>query len=623
MAVLTKKITAEQADQFAELYEQILTGDANAPSRYSSDGRAFNAWKKANAEQVSRIERVIRAGEGIAPTAFDEPYEAASLHGHKGGGSGYVRATGAIRQFQTATSLGAGWNPNVVGAPAPMIGGPIGRHVVTGVDIGFDALSWFEEDIIANPSCFVLGLPGLGKSTFIRKILMNHVGRGHIPIIAGDIKQEYVGFTQQVGGQVITLGPGIGTINPLDPGALGRIIPVLEDNIEHLRSIGKGDLINTITQRVHHQQVQLVAALVGMGRSGLVADWEVMLISAALTQMYATDTYDWDNPPLLSDLVAWLEQPTDALRNKARARTPEAWDARVDDLLLSLTALTDGATGQIFAGHTAPENQIDVNATAVCMDVSAVDKGDRAMKAAVVLSAWSAGFSTIEACNALADCGLAEQRYFAITLDEMWQTLAVGEGLVDRVDELTRLNRTEGAAVYEITHTSKDMEALPTEEDRKKAMGFIERAGVVACGGLPREELILLESKLSFSPEEARRVVSWSRGAAPKRSRTGTKRATPPGRGRFMLKAAKDGAPGIPLQTILTPTEVDLELHNTNKRFDHMFATSAAGHTPAAVPDTTVEREQATVAVATLDIPGASGGRHSADSADSADEGEQ
>ena len=35
-------------------------------------------------------------------------------------------------------------------------------------------------------------------------------GSGHIPIVAGDIKAEYVGFTQQVGGQVIKIGHGLG-----------------------------------------------------------------------------------------------------------------------------------------------------------------------------------------------------------------------------------------------------------------------------------------------------------------------------------------------------------------------------------------------------------------------------
>lgn len=583
MGMLTKtsgsKFSAEDDARYADLYEKILAGELDAPKLWQDSGMALARWKRANSERVKRMERLARDRDGIASPAFDDAYQVAGKHGYRGLGSGHVRAAGELRRWQTATSLAAGWTPNVVGAPAPMIGGPIGRHVVTGVDIGFDALSWFEEDIIANPSCFVLGLPGLGKSTFIRKILANHVARGHCPIIAGDIKAEYVGFTQQVQGQVITLGAGAGSINPLDPGALGRIVPRLEANADHLRSIGMYDVIDATKQRVHHQQVQMVASLVSMGRSGTVADYEVMLISAALTEMYETGNYDADNPPLLYDLIDWLDNPSETLKRKARARNDEQWNYRVDDLMLSLNALTDGATGRIFADHTT--THIDIDATAVCIDVSAVAKGDDAMKAAVVLSAWSDGFGTIEACNILADCGLEEQRYFAITLDEMWQTLSVGVGLVDRVDELTRLNRVDGAAVYEITHTSKDMEALPTEADRKKAMGFIERAGVVACGGLPIEEIRLLENTLRFSPEEATRVVSWSRGATPKRSRTGGKKATPPGRGRFMLKASKDGAPGIPLQTVLTPTEISLDLHNTNKRFDHLYATTQGQAVPS------------------------------------------
>jgi ATP/GTP-binding family protein len=39
-----------------------------------------------------------------------------------------------------------------------------------------------------------------------------------------------------------------------------------------------------------------------------------------------------------------------------------------------------------------------------------------------------------------------------------------------------------------------------------------------------------------------------------------------------MIKPAKDGTPGIPVQTILTPTEVKHRLHDTNVRFDEYFS---------------------------------------------------
>ena len=48
---------------------------------------------------------------------------------------------------------------------------------------------------------------------------------------------------------------------------------------------------------------------------------------------------------------------------------------------------------------------------------------------------------------------------------------------VDRVDALTRLNRQRGVAMAMVSHTMSDLLALPTEEDRMKARGFVERFG--------------------------------------------------------------------------------------------------------------------------------------------------
>ena len=38
-----------------------------------------------------------------------------------------------------------------------------------------------------------------------------------------------------------------------------------------------------------------------------------------------------------------------------------------------------------------------------------------------------------------------------------------------------------------------------------------------------------------------------------------------------MIKPSKDGSPGIPVRTILTPTEIEYRLHDTNIRFDEFF----------------------------------------------------
>ena len=68
--------------------------------------------------------------------------------------------------------------------------------------------------------------------------------------------------------------------------------------------------------------------------------------------------------------------------------------------------------------------------------------------------------------------------------------LRVGHSMVDRIDALTRLNRSKGPGTAFITHSLADLEALPDPEDRAKARGFADRCAVMigACATRsPRE----------------------------------------------------------------------------------------------------------------------------------------
>ena len=122
--------------------------------------------------------------------------------------------------------------------------------------------------------------------------------------------------------------------------------------------------------------------------------------------------------------------------------------------------------------------------------------------------------------------------------------------MVDRVDALTRLNRSVGVGQIMISHTMSDLLALPAEEDRMKARGFVERSGMVICGGLPASEMPLLTSAIPLSRQEQQKLISWqdppawdSRGVD----------VEPPGRGKFLIKVG--GRPGIPVQIGLTSIE--------------------------------------------------------------------
>ncbi len=206
----------------------------------------------------------------------------------------------------------------------------------------------------------------------------------------------------------------------------------------------------------------------------------------------------------------------------------------------------------------------------VVYDVSSIDDSESDLQAAILLACWSAGFGTVNVATALADANLEPRRHYFVILDELWRALRAGRGMVDRVDALTRLNRARGVGLAMISHTMSDLLALATEEDRMKARGFVERAGMVICGGLPGAEMPLLTSAVPMSEAEQAMLASWQDPPAWDPS-TGHE-AEPPGRGRFLIKVG--GRPGIPIKVELTSAE--LSVNDTNKLW---HTTSRAGRT--------------------------------------------
>lgn len=523
---------------------------------------------------TTTLDNTASADEELAPESVAVPEGAdkkwrkpltETARGLAGRGGGAATVVSAPIEYQSTTTQACGLNPWMVGAAAPLIGTPLGVHATTGEGVCCDPMSWFAAGIISNPSAFVLSLPGLGKSSLIRKMLLGAVARGQVPIVSGDIKGEYVDIVRAVGGQVIQIGHGLGHLNPLGAGVLGKALAELEANRDHLEKRGQLRLIEETKASIHARQVTMVGTLIQLVRQSPVADVEYTLISVALRELRSEEGYSFEDPPLLVDVARRIEAGSAALRQSAVAADDQEYRATMRPLVQSLRSLLDGVLGDIFADHTTFD--IDLGAPAVCIDVSSIDREDTGLKAAVMMSCWSDSYGSMEASHLLSDAGLRDrQTLYMSILDELWQTLGAAPALVDRIDELTRLNRTDGVSLIMVTHTGRDLESLPTEADVKTAMGFIERAGMLISGGLPSGELDRLSDVLQFTKAEARMITSWSRGA-PIMRRRGDRAATPLGRGRFMIKSTKDGSPGIPIRTIMTNTEIELGLHDTAWRF--------------------------------------------------------
>ncbi|MFF5179734.1 ATP/GTP-binding protein [Micromonospora sp. NPDC000316] len=474
----------------------------------------------------------------------DAPVSARGWDGPGGGKVGYLDAP---TMWRATTVQACGLWPFSAGSGAPMSGVPLGQHLFTGATVCGDPISWFTRaKYISNPSLFMLGMPGLGKSTLINRMAVGLAATGVVPLVLGDLKPDYADTVRALGGQVISIGRGVGGINVLDPGAMGLAA----------ERIG-GKAGQALAAETHGRVLNMVAALLTIVRGRALDDHEQAVLSACLRHL--RERTPNGRAPVLPDLLRVLEEGPDRVRAVTLDRGQETrYRDAVDPLHRSLLGILDGALGDTFGSTTS--TRINLDAPAVCIDISRIGESDTQLTAAAMLAAWSDGLGTVAAAHALADAGLAPRRWFFTILDELWRPLRAASGIVDRIDALTRLNRSLGLGDAKITHTLKDAEALGTDADRAKARGFVERAGIVACAGLPAAEMTDLGRVIGLSRREIELVSSWS---SPPGWASSSSNEEPPGRGRFLIKVG--GRPGIPIRVSITDTE--RRLHDTNLRW--------------------------------------------------------
>ncbi|WP_254903978.1 ATP/GTP-binding protein [Streptomonospora nanhaiensis] len=479
--------------------------------------------------------------------------------GWPGRGGGASLLVQAPTEWRGTSVQVCGLWPFAVGSGTPMIGVPIGRNLLTGSTLCCDPISWFQRaKLISNPSAFVLGLPGLGKSTIVRRMALGLAGYGVQPLVLGDLKPDYVDLIEALGGQVISLGRGRGHLNILDPGearqAAGRLT---------------GNARAHVLADAHGRRLTMVSALMTILRSIPPSDREETILDRALRVLDERH----DGVPVLGDLLKVIQDAPEEVRQVAVDRgSLKRYRELTEGLEATLIGLgASGRLGEIFARPTSQPMRLD---RPVVFDVSSIDDSEMDLQAAVLLACWSAGFGAVTVAHALADAGLEPRRHYFVVLDELWRALRAGRGLVDRVDALTRLNRQRGVGMAMVSHTMSDLTALSVPEDRAKARGFVERSGMVVCAGLPAAEMGMLTSAVALSHAEQNLLTSWQdppawdAGEGPE--------AAPPGRGKFLVKVG--GRPGIPVHVDLT--SVERRVHDTNKLW-HQASRIGAPTTPA------------------------------------------
>jgi hypothetical protein len=463
--------------------------------------------------------------------------------GWRGKAVGRVSWIEPLPEAQGTTVQVCGLWPFIAGSGSPVVGVPLGRHLLNGTTVCADPVYWFLSNLISQPSAFVLGRPGLGKSTLIRRMIAMLQAWGIVPMILSDTKPDYVDLIRAMKGQIITPRRGGHALNPLD---LGPLLPRLQEIADDSK---RREAVDEMRGRRH----TMVTGLLQLVRNGELEPFEQSIVSAALQIL---DT-EHDGMPVIHDLTELIRGRHPRLAGLAQDQgDPNRYAGRVEKLIDGLTALgEDGPFGDIFSRQTT--EHIDVG-TAMVFDLSAIDEADLQLQAAVQSVCWSYGSAVVSAEKHLAEAGLRKRRHYFLVMDELWRMLRASDVMVYFLDSLTRLNRQRGISQVMITHTMNDLE-LASPHLTKMAWGFVERSAMVFLGGLAEREMGNLNDVFAMSSAERSMITDWSSegGINPDTSQA----SAPPGRGKFLLKVGKK--PGIPFQLQLTSAE--LEVNDTNK----------------------------------------------------------
>ena len=113
-------VTTIAANNMEQLHQDILDGEVEPPARFSKLGREYNRWLRT---QKSRLTSSTDSAAALVESyqcvkkTLSELCTAAALLAETLGFRSAIRPS----EWQTTTNLGCGFNPNVVGAAAPVV----------------------------------------------------------------------------------------------------------------------------------------------------------------------------------------------------------------------------------------------------------------------------------------------------------------------------------------------------------------------------------------------------------------------------------------------------------------------------------------------------------------------
>lgn len=354
----------------------------------------------------------------------------------------------------------------------------VGRdHLAGGAPFCFDPFEAHRLGLVSNPNIFVMGKPGMRKSTLVKTLLWRMQGiYGERRFVAiADPKNEYAVLAEAMGLSRLALAPGGATrVNPLAGGPLD----------------GSGE------EGRARRQAQMVEALASTVLARPLGEAEKTAVWSALAHVRLRVSN-----PMLSDVVAALWAPSAEMLAALR-RDRESWQRDTEEVALALESMLARTLRGMFDGDST---SIDWSGPGMVLDLSAVYADPVAL--ALVMIAVTGWWRELR--------GLAGRRQWVQVLDELWAVLRFLE-VVAYVQESMKLGRTYGVANILVAHRPSDLKAQANDGSAaaKIADGLLADTATKVTLGQDSGEIAEVRARLGLRRTEAEVVEHLVPGRA-------------------------------------------------------------------------------------------------------------
>lgn len=352
---------------------------------------------------------------------------------------------------------------------------------------------WLRKGDRTNSNLSILGKPGMGKTTTIKKLLKEEFGRG-CKIILLDPENEYASLAEGCGGAVIDIGDGAkGRINPLQ--VRGKV--PLDDDDEEDRLYSKEEVSGGLVA-LHFNFLRTFFKMY-LKESKDDRDFtkkHLSCLEIALIETYENFDIHWDTDPSTIPNEKWphIGNLYDVIKSK---RNEERYKQYWEDLELLLYPAAEGADKFLWCGPTTLEAKDEV----VVLNLQKILDADDSVKRAQFFNSLSWSWGVIDE---------DWQERIILGVDEAYLLAdpETPQSLLFLRNCSKRIRKREGG-LWVITHNMVD---FMDESIRRYGQALLDNPSYKFFMGQGENEVEALSTLLHLSDKEKETIAGASRG---------------------------------------------------------------------------------------------------------------